>query len=363
MRINSLVLKQFRNIQSCELVFENNLNVLAGNNGQGKTNVIEAVVFLSSCRSFRTSDDSLLIKKGSTFGKIEARVDNKTQDNNQLKVVISESGKYLSVNQAVLGKLSEFIGHCNVVLFNPDDVYFFSQAPRKRRREIDFELGKLNSAYLTRLSLVMKLLNERNACLKAKEVDRELLQVITQQLAQASVLIIEARQKLVDQLEPRINSYYQLLSESRDVVTLDYEGCVPISDTTAEHLIRRMEDSRKRDLDTRASNVGIHRDDFVFKLNDVAVNGSLSQGQKRMLILAYKLALVDLIHEQDGQYPILCLDDLFSELDTQRRRTVLELINEDIQVFISTTDIEFIETKRSISCYWVDNGIVRKEGI
>ncbi|UPU38431.1 DNA replication and repair protein RecF [Erysipelothrix sp. Poltava] len=192
MKVKNLELKQFRNISNLNLSFNKNINVFVGDNGQGKTNIIESLVYLSSGRSFRVSSDEYLIQYGNEFLSVIADIEDQNNTQN-LKVVLSSAGKYLQVNQQPLKKMTEFIGRCNVVLFNPEDINFYSNSPRKRRREIDFELGKMSKRYLNQLSLSNKLLSERNAYLKNKNVDQDYLEILTEKLVDASILIIEMR--------------------------------------------------------------------------------------------------------------------------------------------------------------------------
>lgn len=196
MKVKNLELRQFRNIQNLNLSFNKNINVFIGDNGQGKTNIIESLVYLSSGRSFRVNSDGYLIQYGSDFLSIVADVEDQNNIQN-LKVVLSNAGKYLQVNQQPLKKMTEFIGRCNVVLFNPEDINFYSNSPRKRRREIDFELGKMSKRYLNQLSLSNKLLSERNAYLKNKNVDQDYLDILTEKLVDESILIIEMRAKFI----------------------------------------------------------------------------------------------------------------------------------------------------------------------
>ncbi len=359
MKIDHLELDQFRNINHASLDFTKNINVFVGNNGQGKTNVIESIVFLSSIRSFRINDDKKLIRFDHDFAKVEASLQNK----DKLSIVISESGKYLKLNQKVLKKSSEIIGVCNVVLFCPDDLNFFSNPPRKRRREFDFELGKISVEYLNLLNRYQKHLNERNALLKKKNIDLDLLEIITDAMVEISVKIIKQRKGFSNKIEQKVNMYYAKLSNTNVKIQLDYQSPVPVDENLAENLKIKMEESKQRDLDFKLTHVGIHRDDYLFKMDGDLVLNVASQGQRRLLILSFKFAIKDIILEISKQLPILCLDDLFSELDRDRRKQVMSLLNEDMQVFITTTDLEFIETKESYDVFKVNNGNVIKEEI
>lgn len=359
MKVKNLELKQFRNISNLNLSFNKNINVFVGDNGQGKTNIIESLVYLSSGRSFRVSSDEYLIQYSNEFLSVIADIEDQNNTQN-LKVVLSSAGKYLQVNQQPLKKMTEFIGRCNVVLFNPEDINFYSNSPRKRRREIDFELGKMSKRYLNQLSLSNKLLSERNAYLKNKNVDQDYLEILTEKLVDASILIIEMRAKFVHALNPIINHYYHLLSDSKDQIVLHYKAPISLEGDLKGQLLSKMQDSFQRDCDFKVTQNGIHRDDFIFMINDIPVVNVSSQGQKRMLIIAFKLAIVELIFQSRKTYPILCLDDLFSELDNVRRERVLNVLHEEMQVFITTTDLDYVKSKRDKSVFKVVSGNVEE---
>lgn len=363
MKLKRLELRQFRNLSDISLDFTHHLNVFVGDNGQGKTNILESIVFLSQGKSFRVSDDTLLIQDGLPFSKIKAellaldRIDT-------LEVVVSKDGKYFMKNNTALGKMSDFIGSCNVVLFNPDDLHFFSQAPRKRRREIDYELGKLSHQYLMKLSLVTKLIGERNAYLKQSKVDASLIDALDEQIVRDSEVIIQQRHAFVEILSEKTGSYFRTLVGSEDTISIEYMSPVDLSEGDyRSQLYLKMKENYKRDCDFRVTSHGIHRDDYVFKINDIPVTHVLSQGQRRLLMVAYKLAVIDCIYEKRRVYPILCLDDLFSELDAKRRKQVLSLLDENIQIFISTTDLSFVDTEKSKKVFFVKSGKIIKEGI
>lgn len=356
MKIHNLRLRQFRNLNKISLEFHKGLNIIVGDNGQGKTNLVESLVFLSSGRSFRVSDDQLLIQRDESFASIDAQLDS----SNHLRVVISDKGKHMQINKNVIRRLSDFMGQCNVVLFSPDDLNFISDTPRRRRHDIDLELGKISSQYINDLSSYNKVLSERNAHLKSFSIDEDYLEILTQQLIKNEIPIIQTRSKFTKDIISYINKTYRLLTESNDSVSLEYKSPLSNDGDLEEGLRHRMKESLQRDIDTRMTNVGIHRDDFIFKINDEPVLHVASQGQRRMLMIAYKLALITLIHEQQAYYPILCLDDLFSELDSGRRENVLKMLPEAMQVFITTTDIDFIKTDREHFVFEVVDGAVSK---
>ena len=357
MKIHNLRLRQFRNLNNVSLKFHSGLNVIVGDNGQGKTNLVESLVFLSSGRSFRVADDSLLIHTAKEFASIDADLDNSTQ----LKVVISDKGKYMQINQNTVKKLSDFMGQCNVVLFSPDDLNFISDTPRRRRHDIDLELGKMSNQYIGLLRSYTKLLTERNAHLKSNSVDYDYLEILTDQLIKSEEPIICIREKFSREIIPYISEIYQKLTGTESLVSLEYKSPVSCDGDISSKLLQRMRDSLQRDIETRMTNVGIHRDDFIFKVDGSPVLHVASQGQRRMLMIAYKLALVELIHKQSQTYPILCLDDLFSDVDSGRRKSVVEMLPDAMQVFITTTDLSFIITDRDHYVFEVESGQVRQK--
>lgn len=359
MKIKALSLKQFRNIQQETLNFGDHLNVFVGDNGQGKTNILEAIVFLSSGRSFRVNDDTLLIQSGLEFAEINASIE--ASSLKHLRAIISQFGKYLKVNETVVSRLSDFIGHCNVVLFQPDDLQFFTQAPRKRRRDIDYELGKLSQRYTQALSKAMQLIQERNAALKSSKVDDTYLSVLNDKIAEESVVIINERWFMLDSLNPKICHYYEKLSGTKANIVFSYETFVQRNDESLKDaILKKMDENTKRDRDFKMTHVGIHRDDFVFRIDEVPVVHRLSQGQRRLLIVAYKLSIIEQIYEKTHTYPIFCMDDLLSELDEERRLKVLTMLPEMLQCFVTTTDIQFLNGyDKNIKIFPVSNGTVK----
>lgn len=359
MKIDSLILNNFRNIESLELKADPRLNLLIGDNGQGKTNIVEALVYLSFGQSFRIKDDLKLIRYGEQFTKI----DSKGVDKESLSVVISKAGKYITRNEVVLKRLSELIGHLNVVLFQPDDINFFTNAPRLRRRDIDYELGKADQSTLSLLKQHRDFLSLRNQALKRDVVDHDSIDVLDNEIIIISSILIKKRTQFIDYLENKVESYFQMITGSDENIEISYQTVVPMSDSLEQDLRKKIKDSYQRDLAFKVSHVGIHKDDYIFKMNGMDVSDTASQGQRRVLILSYKLALVDYFIEMKQVYPILCLDDLYSELDAQKRHDLLNWIPDDIQIFITSTDLSFINPKAKGKIFEIKQGKIIKEAL
>lgn len=357
MKIQSINLRNFRNIGTFNESFHPHLNIFVGHNGHGKTNVIESLVYLSSGRSFRVNQDMLLVKEGEEHAKIEAKLD---QDET-ISVVLSNEGKYMMYNDKNITKLSDFIGICNVVLFQPDDLQFYTQAPRKRRKDIDYELGKSSKTYLHNLARTTKLVQDRNAYLKQHKQDEVYLEILDQQIAELSEYIIIKRLEFVNFISKSVHDYYQKFTDSKDDVKFTYESCIDLNkDNYRSALLQRMKEHRQRDLDLKMTNVGIHREDFIFKINDVDVTHMMSQGQRRILMIAYKLSVIDWFMKHDEITPVFCMDDLFSELDEEKRQIILDNLNKDLQIFITTTDLTFIKTQKDKYIFEIENGRARR---
>ena len=358
MKITSINLRNFRNIENTQLEFHPHLNIFVGDNGEGKTNLIESLVYLSSGRSFRINQDLLLIKNDEEFSKIDAYLSN--EDN--ISVVLSDKGKYMVYNDRNLNKLSDFIGLCNIVLFNPDDIQFYTQAPRKRRREIDYELGKSSKTYLQNLSKVNKLVQDRNAYLKSKTIDELYLEVLDHQISELSEYIIIKRKEFMEYISTKVNHYYSTFTEDDLNISFEYDSAIDLDkDNYKIALLDKMKESKSRDIEFKMTHVGIHRDDFIFKTNGTPITYIMSQGQRRILMITYKLAVIDWFIEFNDIKPIFCMDDLFSELDETKRQLVLDNINKDLQIFITTTDLDFIDTKKDKFIFKVEKGNISRE--
>lgn len=353
MKITSINLRNFRNIENLELECHPHLNIFVGDNGQGKTNILESIAYLSSGRSFRVTSDLMMIKDEEDHAKIDCYFDDATH----ISVVLSNQGKYMMHNQRNITKLSDFIGICNVVLFNPDDLQFYTQAPRKRRREIDYELGKSSKTYLQNLAKVNGLVQDRNVFLKSGVQDEVYLEVVDQQIAQLSEYIIHSRYEFTQFVSNIIEKYYQLFSDTKDTLIFEYDASIDLnSENYKTALLKKMKESHRRDKDFKMTHVGIHRDDFIFKINNVPVTQRMSQGQRRMLMIAFKLAVIDWFIQHEKQTPIFCMDDFFFELDAKKRKLVLDHLDKKIQIFITTTDLDFIQTLKDKHIFEVNSG-------
>ena len=357
MNVQTLKFYHFRNYENASFSFEPNcIHVLYGNNAQGKTNVIEAIYFLSLLRSFRTNHLQNVIQYEEDSFIIAAQVESKGR-REDLKIVVSESKKHLYRFNNSVPKYSSFIGIVNAILFCPDDLNLFSQSPRYRRKFIDMELIKLSKTYTSTLSHYQKLLKERNQALKQYKVDEALVHIYTMQMIEDEKIILLQRNQFIRQWIEKVKQIYPLFSEDDASVDAIYETFVSLDANLDENLKLAYEKSKSKDFQYKTTSVGIHKDDIIFTLNGMPIVEIASQGQKRSVLLALKIALAQIIYEKSGQYPILLLDDVFSELDIERRKRFVQMLPKQMQIFITTTermDLDWFD--RPVKFYKVENG-------
>lgn len=367
MKLTFLRLHDFRSYKDIQILFEDGIHIFAGKNAQGKTNLLEAIYYLSTTKSHRTNKDEDLIKEGCEAFFIRGEVA-KIRKTEELRIVLNQKGKNLFIYQNPVKKVSDFLGELNAVMFCPDDMNLFQASPRRRRRFVDMELGKVSKKYVSTLYTAQKLLKERNAYLKQEHIDKDFLEVLTSQLIDVQVIIMKQRYHFLEELLDKSKNFYEELSFDDTKLHIVYESCVPFNDdeeVLKEELKQKYRKSLERDLYVKQTTIGIHKEDFNFQLNGKNVDTYASQGQKRSVLLALKIGMVHMIYKLIGDYPVLLLDDVFSELDIYRRKKLLESLPMEVQIFISTTDMneaEEIRKMRKVTLWKVESGKVARVG-
>lgn len=347
MKIKQLHLVQYRNYNKQEIEFSNNINIFLGENAQGKTNLMEAIYMLALTKSHRTSNEKEVIQWNSEFARLEAIVDSRYGDK-ILKLIIHDKGKRASIGQVEQKKLSQYVGSLNVVLFAPEDLNIIKGSPSIRRQFIDRDLGQMQPTYLTYLSEYKRLLKQRNHYLKEKKIDNVYLDILTEQLAKQAGLLLYHRLHFVEKLNAYATDITRCLSQQKDELSLHYISSVLYNsedtpDSLAEKYRQLFQKYQQKEIDNRLTLYGPHRDDLLLLIN--GKNGQIygSQGQQRTVVLSLKLAEIDLMKEMTGQYPILLLDDVLSELDDLRQTYLLKTIENRVQTFITTTNLAGIQ--------------------
>ena len=359
MFIKSLNYENFRNLENSKIIPSEDINVIFGENGMGKTNLIEAVWIASGRKSFRSVKDSNLIKieneKKLPFAKIECEFWSKGR--NQTSKITLGSKKSAVLNEVVLDSVSELKSNIHAVVFSPVDLELIENSPKERRHWLDDTISAIRPKYEKVLKLYKKCLDQRNAVLKNYLNDKTsaelLLDVYDKHLAQYGEFLIKQRKLYLEAVEKLIPDIFAGLTKSRETLTLSYEcSC---SEGTAEEIISALNVSRETDVKYQTTTVGAHRDDVDFKINSMSVKTFASQGQKRSTVLALKLAEAQIIMNNTEEKPIILLDDVLSELDEFRRDYVLNKIVGG-QVFITCCDRSTVNIQKRGKTFYVENG-------
>ncbi|MCF0113729.1 MAG: DNA replication/repair protein RecF [Erysipelotrichaceae bacterium] len=342
MFIKEVRLRNFRNYEDETIKFSERVNVLLGDNAQGKTNILESLMLLSSTRSHRTNNDQAMIQYDKDCAIVSGIISD--ERDRQLTVILHDKGKSLLINKQPVKKSSEFIGLLNVIVFDPTDLNIFITSPLKRRNFINLELMKVSRMYLISLNKYNGLLKERNQYLKSRDIKDDYLDVLDEQLAECAEVIMKERKELIDSINDHISSYYQQISNSTITIQCLYK--TSLKELTKEAFIEMMKNNRQKDKDYGVTLLGIHHDDLGFLMDGKIVEDNASQGQRRMIVLALKLALASFIEKKTHKKAVLLLDDVLSELDDKVQKQLLLAIPNDMQTVITTT--EFHESLKLI---------------
>ncbi|MBE5752715.1 MAG: DNA replication/repair protein RecF [Clostridiales bacterium] len=341
MQIKKLFLQNFRNYESENFVFDEGLNILFGKNAQGKTNCAEAVFYLCTGSSLRIRHDKQLVKMGADYAKIVAEAENR-YGKVVIEALIFENKREIKINGSKISKNADLMGHINSVFFSPGELRLIQDGPDERRRFMNMSISQTSSSYYTALLRYNKILDQRNALLKNRDVSLVLdtLPVWDEQLVKYASLIVKKRAEFLDKLAPYACDFHRFLTDGAEELKLSpdkkYDGD---EKEIAKTLLRRLSNNYEKDLRLGFTTIGPHRDDVDFFINGIDAKAYASQGQTRTAALAVKLAEVEIFKEFSGEYPILILDDVMSELDLPRRKKLLKRIS-GVQTILTCTHAE-----------------------
>lgn len=344
MKIDSLSLMNFRNYETLNISF-GNLNIIYGLNGSGKTNIVEAIYMLALTKSFRINNDKIMIKKGKIKAKIKGNV-LKKNDENEFGVEISNDGKIVTINGEKQDKVSDYVSRINVILFNPSDTRLIDDAPSERRKMLNIEISQIYKEYLVVLTNYQRILKQRNFYIRGMYINgsytSEYLDILTKKLVEYGKVICKYRQDFIDNINKYIKSNYEKIFGSG---TLKIRYISTLKNKSEDDLIKRFKDNYQKELSVGKTLEGIHHDDIMFILDNNNLKEWGSEGQRKNAIISFKLAEINVINEIKGYYPILILDDLFSELDKEKITNLLGMLDRNVQTFITTTDLKNISKK------------------
>lgn len=339
--IESIKINNFRCYSNKKITFSDKINIICGENAVGKTSILEAIAYLGLCKSFKGTKDKDLIKFGEDFFFIKGNFVERDSKNNEVIASFSEKEKKIKKNNVVFRKLSEYLGFFNVVSFEPADLDLVKGSPIERRRFLDLNISQFNERYLISLMKYNKILKKRNDFLKQIEelnqINEEYLDVIDEALSKEAVFIIETRKKFIISINEILFNVSKDLSLNKETVKLKFNPCLSV-----ENFVNNFKKKRKYDFASKTTSSGPHRDDFLIEINDKEADLYASQGQTRTAVIAIKLSLAKYLSVENKNLIIL-LDDVFSELDESRQNELLYKLEENKQIFITTTSIESID--------------------
>lgn len=362
MVVKSVDLCNYRNIEILNMSFDDHVNIIYGDNAQGKTNILESLYVCATSRSHRGSKDKEIIRFDNDEAHIKVTV---LKNNNNYRIDIhlkKNKSKGIAVNGIPIHKAVELFGIINIVFFSPEDLEIIKDGPSERRRFMDMELSQLDKIYLNNLINYNKVVVQRNRLLKdisfnpSKE-NMDNLDIWDIQLCNFGVGIIEQRTKFIEQLNIIIKDIHRKLTGNTEELHIIYEPCVTVNEMQI-----KVEESRERDIKFKCTNIGPHKDDLTFLVNGKDVRKYGSQGQQRTVALSLKLAEIELVKQIIHDTPILLLDDVLSELDSNRQNFLLDSIG-DIQTIVTCTGLEeFISNRVSVNkVFKVVNGKVTSD--
>jgi DNA replication and repair protein RecF len=355
LKLQRLTLDNYRNYSRLELETNHRVNLFIGPNAQGKTNLLESIHVLALTKSHRTVREKELIRWEAESAHLHAQVEKKYGEI-RLDLQLSSQGKKAKLNGLEQKKLSSYVGSFNVVMFAPEDLEIVKGAPSVRRRFLDMEIAQVQPAYLHHLLQYQKTLAQRNQFLKQAlsrpgSLNDTMLEVWNEQLAAHGSKIIKKRESFIDKLQLWAERTHAGITKGKERLRIQYVPSVESGSTQDEAMLFerfmvKLSHVKEQEFKRGATLVGPHRDDLVFFINDKPVQTYGSQGQQRTTALSLKLAEIELMNQETGEYPVLLLDDVLSELDPYRQTQLIETFQSKVQTFITSTGIESVHLDR-----------------
>lgn len=362
MKIRSIVIENYRNYEKVKLKFDEKLNIIVGDNAQGKTNLLEAVYVSGFGKSFRTNKESDLINFDKDFGSVRIEV---LKDNGLLETIeyriLSNNKKTFLINGVNITKISELLGTVNIILFYPDDLKLIKDSPQERRKFINRELSHINKIYCLDIIEYNRILIQRNELLKKmsyKPEFKDMVEVWDEQLSDKGARLIVKRNQFIHSLDSISRDIHSRITDGKEHLSVKYITAVKNRenyDTIKFELLDQLKKNSEMDFRRGFTSVGPHRDDLEILINGINIKSFGSQGQQRTAALSLKLSEIEIVKNEVGEYPILLLDDVMSELDINRQKDLIYAIK-GVQTIITTTDI-----KNLLDDYINDSKIIKIE--
>ena len=350
MILKNIEIRNFRNYEHLKIDLNNEINIIYGDNGGGKTNILESIYVLALTKSHRALSNEDLIKKEKDKALIKGTMLENISYN--LEVEISKNHKQVKIDNDVISKIGEYVSKMNIIIFYAEDLELIRGFPSNRRRYLNLELSQISKNYYNTLNDYAKLLKTRNEYLKKignnEKVDQNYFDILTDYLIEKSVFIYQMRDKYIKKLNEICPKIYKDITKLKGF-SIKYLPSIDLKDVTKEtireELRNKFADNYEKEIKNRTTLYGPHRDDFEFCLNGENLKSFGSQGQQRVAVITLKLSEMQIFKDYKQDNPIILLDDVFSELDNEKKNNLLKYIDNSLQVIITTTDLNNIDEK------------------
>lgn len=343
MHIRKIELTNFRNYDKFKIDNLEDINVIIGANGIGKTSIIESIYVASTARSFKNNDENVMIKSNSDYFKIKVMVDDEIRTK-QLEYLLTNNGKKTKINSRLKKKISDYIFQYKVVLFSPDELKIIKESPTVRRNYLNVNLSQINKTYIKLLNTYNVLIKNKNEYLKKLYIngnlDERYLDILDLKIAEIGSQICLIRKEYIDKINKKIKRIFKKFKKD-DEVYVDYQS--QFLNKSNDEILMNLKKNRIYEETIGFTKTGIHRDDFVFLHNGKNAKEYSSQGLQKLILLSFKMAELEVLIDDYYEEPILLLDDLFSELDIINQNSIINNLNTKIQVFVTTTDINNVK--------------------
>ena len=370
MRLKSLKLFNFRNYSELSLDLSFGINIFIGDNGVGKTNILEAIYVLSLTKSNRYGTINDLIKHDAITSKINCLVDYDGYTK-EYEIMLSDQVKKVYINKQEIKKIANYISNFCVTTFMPNDIDIIRGTPSIRRNLLNIQIGQLYNNYLKYVNEYNSLLKIRNDYLKRLNIngnmDLRYLDIINQKMVEVSLKIYYFRYFYLEEINKIISQVFKKIANISNL-KIEYANSLNLEsydeNLIKDKLISRYKKNLSKEIMQGMTLTGVHRDDLVFKIDGVDARIYASEGQQRLIVIAYKISELLLFKKIKKEYPVLLLDDVFSEIDLKKRNNIIKYFEDDIQVIITTNDINDIDQKlvEKAKIYLVKNGNVKIKG-
>ena len=370
MYIENLKLKNYRNFKNITISFNKNINIIYGNNAEGKTNILESIYFSATLKSHKNSKDNEIIN----FDENETFINLNLYKNDKERIIDinlkKNKSKAVAVDKVKIDKLSNYIGFINVIFFAPEDLNIIREGPKIRRKYIDFVIFQIDKLFIYDLNNYNKVLENRNSLLKeisfTKDDEKrkkllDSLSVWDEELVKYGKEVIKKRRENIDKIKDIIKEKHNIISNNEEEVIVSYENDVDEND-----FLTKLKNEREKDIKYSFTSVGPHKDDIKFVIKntekEIDIRKFGSQGQKKTLAISLKLSEIEIIKEKTGLTPILLLDDVFSELDEKRQKLLIDNIK-NVQTIITCTGIKrnLYENLKPDKIFYLNKGKIEEK--